>query len=107
MVAPNIVQHDKTTYDQGFSTMQNKQQEKEGILGTVCDDNTRNKGDTLCMLYAKAAKRQGMNFQDYCRHVHTLEQRSLPYSNVQQSMVQELGKCTKTWRKARRIQNVS
>ena len=28
--------------------------------------------DTLCMLYAKAAKRQDMNFQDYCRHVHTL-----------------------------------
>ena len=24
------------------------------------------------MLYAKAAKRQDMNFQDYCRHVHTL-----------------------------------
>ena len=24
------------------------------------------------MLYAKAAKRQDMNMQDYCRHVHTL-----------------------------------
>ena len=24
------------------------------------------------MLYAKAAKRLDMNFQDYCRHVHTL-----------------------------------
>ena len=34
-----------------------------------------------------------------------LEQISKPYSNVQQSMVQELHKCTKTWRKARRIHN--
>ena len=31
----------------------------------------------------------------------------MPYSNVQQSMVQELHKCTKTWKKARRIQNIS
>ena len=36
-----------------------------------------------------------------------MEQRSVPYSYVQQSMVQELHKCTKTWRKARRIQNFS
>ena len=36
-----------------------------------------------------------------------LEQRSTPYSNVQQSMVQELHKCSETWRKARRIQNFS
>ena len=31
----------------------------------------------------------------------------MPYSDVQQSMVQELHKCTETWRKARRIQNFS
>ena len=31
----------------------------------------------------------------------------MPYSNVQQSMVQELHTCTQTWRKARRIQNFS
>ena len=31
-----------------------------------------------------------------------LEQRPMSYSNVQQSMVQELHKCTKTWRKASR-----
>ena len=36
-----------------------------------------------------------------------LEQRSMPYSNVQQSMVQELHKCSKTWRKTRSIQNFS
>ena len=70
MVAPNIVQDDRTTHVQGFSTLQNRQQEKEDTINTVCDDNTTNKRDTLGMLYAKAAKRQDMNFQDYCRHVH-------------------------------------
>ena len=71
MVAPNIVQDDRTTHVQGFSKLQYKQQEKEDTIDTVCDDNTKNKRDTLSMLYAKAAKRQDMNFQDYCRHVST------------------------------------
>ena len=71
MVAPNIAQDDRTTHVQGFSTLQNEH-EKEDTIDTGCDDNTRNKRDTLCMLYAKAAKRQDMSFQDYCRHVHTL-----------------------------------
>ena len=72
MVAPNIVQDDRTTHIQGFSTFQNKQQEKEDRIDTVHDDNTRNKRHTLSMLYAKTTKRQDMNFQDYCRHVCTL-----------------------------------
>ena len=38
----------------------------------MCHDNTTNKSDTLSVLYAKAAKRQDMNCQNYCRHVHTL-----------------------------------
>ena len=71
VVAPNIVQDDGTTHVQGFSTLQNEQ-EQEGTIDTMCDDNTRNKRDTLSMLYAKAAKRQDMKFQDYCRHVCTL-----------------------------------
>ena len=57
---------------QGFSTLQNEQQEKEDTIDTVCHGNTRNKRDTVCMLYALAAKRQDMNFQDYSRHVCTL-----------------------------------
>ena len=65
MVAPNIGEDDTITHLQGFSTLQNEQQEKEDTIDTVCHDNTRNKRDTLCMLYAKAAKRQDMNFQDY------------------------------------------
>ena len=72
MVAPNIAQDDRTTHLQGFSILQNDQKEKEDTIDTVCHDNPRNKRDTLCMLYAKTAKRQDMNFQDYCRHVCTL-----------------------------------
>ena len=56
MVAPNIAQDDTKTHVQGFSTLQNEQQEKEDNVDTVCHDNTRNKRDTLCLLYAKAAK---------------------------------------------------
>ena len=73
MVAPNIAQDDRTTNVQGFCTFQNEQQEKEDTIEAVCHGNTRNKRHTLCVLYAKAAKRQDMNFQDYCRCVRTLK----------------------------------
>ena len=72
MVDPNIAQEDRTTNAQGVYTLQNDLQEKEEAIDAVSDDNTRNTRDTLCMLYAKAAKRQDMNFQDYCRHVCNL-----------------------------------
>ena len=72
MVAPSIAQDNSITNVQGFCTLQNGQQEKEDTIDAVSHDNTRNTTDTLCMLYAKAAKRQDMNFHDYCRHVHTL-----------------------------------
>ena len=72
MVAPNITQDDRTINVQGFCTLQNKQQEKEHTTDNMCHNNTKNTRDTLCMLYAKAAKRQDMNFQDYCRCVQTL-----------------------------------
>ena len=69
MVAPNIAQDDRTTNVKGCYTLQNEQQEKEDTIDAVSHDNTRHTRDKLCMLYAKAAKRQDMNFQDYCRHV--------------------------------------
>ena len=72
MVAPNIAQDDRTTNVQGFYTLQNKEQGKEDTTDGVSHDNTRNITDTLCMLYAKAAKRQDMNFQNYCTHIHNL-----------------------------------
>ena len=62
MVAPNIAQDDRTTNVQGFYTLQNKQQEREETIDAMSHDNTRNTRDKLCMLYAKAAKRQDMNF---------------------------------------------
>ena len=72
MVAQNIAQDDRTTHVQGFCILQNEQQEKEDTIDAVSHDNTRHKRDTLCILYAKAAKRPDMNFQDYCRCVCTL-----------------------------------
>ena len=72
MVAPNIAQGDRTTNVQGFYTLQNEQQEQEDTIDAVSHDNTRTTRDTLCMLYAKVAKSQDMNFQDNCRHVCNL-----------------------------------
>ena len=72
MVAPNIAQDDRTTNVQGFCILQNEQKQKEDTIDAVCHNNTRNKRDTLCMLYSKSAKWQDMNFQDYCRHKWTL-----------------------------------
>ena len=69
MVAPNIALDDRTTNVQGFYTLQNKEQGKEDTTDTVSHDSTRNTTDILCMLYAKAAKRQDMNFHDYCTHI--------------------------------------
>ena len=72
MEAPNIAQDDRTTNVKGFYTLQIEQQEKEDTIDKVSHDNTRHTRHKLCMLYAKAAKRQDMNFQDYCRHVCNL-----------------------------------
>ena len=72
MVAPNIAQDDRTTNVQGFYTLQNREEGKEDTTHGVSHDNTRNTTDTLCMLYAKAAKRQDMNFDDYCTHMRNL-----------------------------------
>ena len=66
MVASNIAQDDRTTNVEGFYTLQNEQQEKEDTIDEVSRDNSRNTRDKLCVLYAKAAKRQDMNFQEYC-----------------------------------------
>ena len=75
MVAPNIGQDGTITHLQDFSTLQNEETEKEDTIDTVCDDNTRNKRDKLSMLYAKAAKRQDMNFLEYCKNVCTLNKK--------------------------------
>ena len=72
MVAPNIAQDDRTTNVQGFYTLQNQEQGTADTTDTVSHDNTRNITDTLYMLYAKAAKRQDMNFHDCGTHICNL-----------------------------------
>ena len=72
MVAPNIAWDDRTTNVEGFYTVQNQEQGKEDTADTVSHDNIGNTTDTLCILYAKAAKRQDMNFYDCCTHIHNL-----------------------------------
>ena len=69
MVIPNIAQDDRTTNVTGFYTIQNQEEVTEDTTHEVSHDNTRNTTDTLCMLYAKASKRQDMNFHDYCTHI--------------------------------------
>ena len=64
MVAQNIGQDDTITHLQGFYTLQNEEKEKVDTIDTLCDDNTRNKRNTLSMLYAKAAKRQDIIFRN-------------------------------------------
>ena len=72
MIAPNIAQDDRTTNVTGFYTLQNQEEVTEDTTHEVSHDNTRNTTDTLCMLYAKAAKRQDMNFHGYCTHIWNL-----------------------------------
>ena len=72
MVTPNITHDNRTTNVKGFYTSQNEQQEKEDTIDAVSHDNNIHTRDKMCMLYAKAVKRQDMNFQDYCTHVHNL-----------------------------------
>ena len=68
MIAPYIAHDDRTTNSTGFSTIQN-QDITEDTTHEESQDNTKNTTDTLCMLYAKAAKKQDMNLHDYCTHI--------------------------------------
>ena len=77
MVAPNIGQNDTIIHLQGFSTLQNEETEQEDTIDTVCDHNTRNKRGKMSVLYAKAAKTQDMNFQEYCKYVCTLKKSNI------------------------------
>ena len=60
------------TYHYSYMSKQNLIHQNAKQFNEDCHDNTRNTTDTLCMLYAKAAKRQDMNFHNYCRHVNNL-----------------------------------
>ena len=82
MVAPNIAHDDRTTNATGFHTLQN-QEVREDTTHEERHDNTRNTTDTLCMLYAKAAKKQDMNLHNYFTHIRNLNTEQMPYSDVQ------------------------
>ena len=107
MVAPNIAQDDRRTNVQGFYTLQNEQQEKEDTIDTVCHDNTRNKRDTLCMFYAKAAIRQDMNFQDYYRCLWTLNKDQYHIVIYNRAWCKSYINAVRHGEKARRMQNFS
>ena len=53
----------------------------------------------------KSSKKAGYEFSGLLQTCTQLEHRSMPYSNVQQSMMQEVHKCSKTSRKPKKIQN--
>ena len=70
MVAPNIAHDNRTTNITGFYTIQNQEEVTEDTTHEVSHDNTRNTTDTLYMLYAKAAKKQDMNFYMTIAHIY-------------------------------------
>ena len=109
-VAPNIAQDDRTTNVQGFYTLQNEQQDQDDTIDAVSHDNTsitRDYQRYIVYVVCKSSKKAGYEFSGLLQTCMQLKHRSMPYSNVQQSMVPELHKCTKTLRKPKRIQNFS
>ena len=80
MVAPNIAHNDSTTDATGFSTIQN-QDITEDTTHEERHDNTRDTTDTLCMLYAKAAKKARYEFTWLLHTYMKLEYRTMSYSD--------------------------
>ena len=107
MVAPNIAQDDTTTNVQGFYTLQNHEQGKEDITDTLSHDNMQNTTDTLCMLYAKAAKRQDMNLHDYCTHIHNLNTKQQHIVMYNRAWCKSYINALRHGKKTNRIQNIS
>ena len=66
LVAPSIAQDDATS-SEGCSTLQQHSYEP-GTHGITTGDSSGTK-DLLSKLYEKAAKKQFMHFQDYCKKV--------------------------------------
>ena len=67
LVAPSIVQDDAMMSSEGCSTLQQHSYEP-GTHGITTGDSSGTK-DHLSKLYEKAAKKQFMHFQDYCKKV--------------------------------------
>ena len=72
LVAPSIAQEDAITSSKGCSTLQLSTFEKENDAhGIITGDSSCSK-NVLSKLYEKAAKKQFMNFQDYCKKVRSM-----------------------------------
>ena len=70
LVAPSIAQDDAITSCEGCSTLQQYSYEP-GTHGITTGDSSGTK-DLLSKLYKKAAKKQFMHFQDYCKKARSL-----------------------------------
>ena len=107
MVAPNIAQDNTATNVEGFYTLQNHEQRKEDTRDTLSHDNTKNTTDTICMFYTKAAKRQDMNFHDYCTHIHNLNTNQYHIVMYNRVWFKSYIKALRHEKKTNRIQNFS
>ena len=72
LVAPSIAQEDAITSSKGCSTLQLSTYEKENDAHGIITGDSSCLKDVLSKLYEKAAKKQFMNFQDYCKKVRSL-----------------------------------
>ena len=73
LAAPNIAQDDAVTNQLGFSTVQERTEETPHLQHTSGQDSNKTANvDPLSKLYSKAAKKQNMDFQDYCKQMRTL-----------------------------------
>ena len=73
LVAPNIAQDDAATNQLGFSTVQEQTEETPHLQHTSGQDSNKTaKVDPLSQLYSRAAKKQTMDFQEYCKQMRTL-----------------------------------
>ena len=73
LAAPNIAQDDAATNQLGFSTVQEQTEETRHLQHTSEQDSNKTaKVDPLSKLYSRAAKKQTMDFQEYCKQIRTL-----------------------------------
>ena len=73
LAAPNIAQDDAATNELGFSTVQEQTEETPHLQHTLGQDSNKTaKVDPLSKLYSRAAKKQTMDFQEYCKQMRTL-----------------------------------
>ena len=106
MVALNIVHDNRTTNVTGSYTIQNEEV-TEDATHEESHENTRNTTDTLCMLYAKAAKKQDMNLHSYCTYIQNLNTEQCHIVMYNRAWCKSYISAVRHGRKPKRIQNIS